>query len=75
MNCITAKIAQEIGMLFKNQNFDTGTSKQISQHHAGWPTPCDAATYGNPLSRHFSTDAALLGYYKTTGIKSRFWKL
>jgi len=33
VNGIAAKIAQEIGVLFKDQNFDTGTRKQIAQHH------------------------------------------
>src|SRR5438132_5144065 len=50
VNRIVAKVAQEIRMLFKNQNFDAVARKQVSQHHAGWSAPGDTTVHGNCLS-------------------------
>jgi hypothetical protein len=44
MNRIAAKIAQEIGVLFKNDHGNAGAGEQITQHHACGATARDAAT-------------------------------
>lgn len=40
---VTAKIAHEIGVFFKNQGFDSRSSQQVTQHHVGGATPGDTA--------------------------------
>ena len=44
VNGVTAKIAQEVGMLFQDDNIDPGTRQQEARHHSSRPTTGDAAT-------------------------------
>jgi hypothetical protein len=41
---VTAEVAQEIGMLLKDDSVDPGTGEQKPQHHAGRTPTGDAAT-------------------------------
>jgi hypothetical protein len=43
MQGVAAKIPQKIRVLFENEHRDTGARQQQAQHHAGWPSPGDAA--------------------------------
>jgi hypothetical protein len=37
MNGIAAEVAQEVLVLFENENVDAGARQQHSEHHARWP--------------------------------------
>jgi hypothetical protein len=52
MNGVAPKIAQEVRVFLKNQNFHARTRKQISQHHPRGSAAGDAAVDGNRLERH-----------------------
>ena len=43
MHGVAAEIAEEIGVLFQHDRFDSGAPEQIAQHHAGRPAADDAA--------------------------------
>ena len=51
---IAAEVAQEIGMLFENENRDPGSGEQKAQHHTGGAPAGDAAANRNLAdpSRH-----------------------
>src|SRR6516225_6245155 len=36
MNRVAPEVAQEIGVFFENDNIDTGSCEQKSQHHTRW---------------------------------------
>ena len=40
---VAAKIAEEVGMFFENDDLDPGACEQEAQHNAGGATSCDAA--------------------------------
>ena len=42
MNRISAKIAEEVGMFFDNEDIDTGSGEKETHHHAGRTAPGDA---------------------------------
>jgi hypothetical protein len=42
VNRITTKIAQKVGMLFEYDNINTGASKKVGTHYAGWAAAHDA---------------------------------
>jgi hypothetical protein len=52
MNGIAAEIAQEVGMLFEDQDGDPGAGEQQSQHHTGRAATHDAATDRNLGDTH-----------------------
>jgi hypothetical protein len=41
MNCVAAKIAEEVGVLLEHQNTAPSASKQQPRHHPGRPTAND----------------------------------
>ncbi len=43
MDCIAAKIAQEIGVLFDDDHIDSGAGEQKPEHHPGGAAANDAA--------------------------------
>jgi hypothetical protein len=43
MNRVAAEVAQKIGMFFKNDNVNTCSCEQKSQHHTGGSAASDAA--------------------------------
>jgi hypothetical protein len=45
MNCVAAKIAQEIGMLFQDNNLNASAREQKSKHHSGWAAAGDYAPF------------------------------
>src|SRR5258705_5726808 len=47
VDCVAAKVAQEVGVLFENNNVDAGAREKKSQHHPGGSTASDAATRGD----------------------------
>ncbi len=52
MNGVPAEIAQEIGVLFEDQDGDPGAGEQQPQHHAGRTSAGDAATDRNLADSH-----------------------
>src|SRR5580692_9044013 len=44
---IPPEIAQEVGMLFENQNRDPGSGKKEAEHHTRRSAACDAAADRN----------------------------
>ena len=44
MDRVAAKVAQEIGVLLKDDGVDSGACQQKPQHHPGGATPGNAAT-------------------------------
>src|SRR6202158_513156 len=42
MDGVTAEIAQEIRVFFEHIHIDAPSGKEITQHHAGGPSPGDA---------------------------------
>src|SRR5208282_1028986 len=49
---IAAEVAQEVGMLFENQDSDPGSGQQQCQHHPGGAPSDDAATDRNLANAH-----------------------
>ena len=49
MDCVAAKIAQKIRMLFKNDRIDPGAGKKKSEHHPGGSAANDATAAGDCL--------------------------
>src|ERR1700731_1203361 len=43
MDRIAAKVPQEVGVLFDDDDFDAGTRQEKSEHHASRPSTHDAA--------------------------------
>jgi hypothetical protein len=41
MDRVAAKIAQKVGVLFKNRNSESDAREEYSQHQAGRATSCD----------------------------------
>ena len=51
VNRVAAEVAQEVGVLFEDQDVDAGPGQQKSKHHPGGPAADDAAARGQDL-RH-----------------------
>jgi hypothetical protein len=49
MDCVAAKIAQKIRMLFKDDRIDAGAGKKKSEHHPGGSAANDTTTAGDYL--------------------------
>jgi hypothetical protein len=43
MNRVAAKVAEEVGMLFKHDDFNSGARQKEPEHHAGRTAAGDAA--------------------------------
>src|SRR6516164_5247050 len=52
MDRVAAKVAQEVDMLFENQDRDPGSGQQQCQHHSGGTPAGDAATDRNLAGVH-----------------------
>jgi hypothetical protein len=42
---VTAKVTEEISMLFKHQRFNSGSSQQIAKHHPGGASANNTASH------------------------------
>jgi hypothetical protein len=54
MNGVAAKVAQEIGVLLKHDDVDSGTRQQEAEHEPARPAADDAATGRNLFGCHSS---------------------
>ena len=52
---IAAKVAQEIGVFFEEQDFDACASEEEAKHHAGGPAAYDAAARLKEIGAHVGT--------------------
>src|ERR1700688_5263625 len=43
VNGVAAEIAEEVGVFFKDEDFDAGTGEKEAEHYAGGAASCDAA--------------------------------
>ena len=62
MNRVAPEVAQEIGMLFENDNIDSGSCEQESQHHTGRSAADDTAARRDRL--HDYSNISFLFYLR-----------